>query len=95
MLFDFFDTHTLHFLVLMHNAEVMEHFLRDENIIRFVAVFEYDPAFPSIKASYSAFLKEKASFKEASEGKRLAMKHCCSPLLDCTHFRLFQSTMQT
>ncbi|KAJ2477681.1 Platinum sensitivity protein [Coemansia sp. RSA 2320] len=52
-------------IVLLNDSSIFEHIIRDENIIGFIGMLEYDPRHPVERGAYREFLRSGARFKEA------------------------------
>lgn len=50
-------------IVLLHHADIFEHLLKQDNIIRFVSILEYNPN-STTKPDYRSFINEKAILRE-------------------------------
>lgn len=51
-------------ILLLNDNFIFEHILRDDVILGAVSLLEYDPEFPTMKASYRAHLADQSHFRE-------------------------------
>ncbi|KAJ2630623.1 hypothetical protein GGF44_004065, partial [Coemansia sp. RSA 1694] len=52
-------------IVLLNDSSIFEHVIRDDNIIGFVGMLEYDPLNPVERGTYRDFLRSGSHYKEA------------------------------
>lgn len=66
--------------MLLNENAVFEYIMQDDIIFGVTSILEYDPEFPQMKASYTAYLSDPSRFREV-----VTIKVCGYSACNCSH----------